>query len=104
MVVLTRDAPQDAAPGFTFAADLPRALAEAKAAAGDRYVAVLGATTAKRCLEAGELDEILVRVAPVLLGDGVRLFERPGGTNIRLEPISVTRAARVTHLWLRVVR
>jgi dihydrofolate reductase len=104
MFVLTRDAPQTAAPGFTFVADLPRAVAEAKAAAGDRYVVILGAATAKRCLAAGELDEILVHLAPVLLGDGVRLFEQPGGTSVRLERISVTPAPAVTNLWLRVAR
>jgi hypothetical protein len=57
----------------------------AKAAAGDKYVNVLSASTARQCLEAGVLDEILVLIAPVLLGAGVRLFDRPGGTNLKLE-------------------
>jgi dihydrofolate reductase len=51
-------------------------------------VSVLGANVAKQCLEAGLLDEILVHVAPVLLGDGVRLFERPNGPPVQLEPVS----------------
>lgn len=40
-----------------------------------------------KCLEAGLLDEILVHIAPVLLGDGVRLVDHPGGTKV---------------MWLRV--
>ena len=43
-------------------------------------------------------------IAPVLLGDGVRLFDHPGGTNVSLERISLTHAPRATNLWRRVVR
>jgi dihydrofolate reductase len=63
---------------------------------------IFGAATARNCLEAGLLDEILVHVAPVLIGDGVRLFDHPGGTNVHLEPIKVTHAPPVTNMWLRV--
>jgi dihydrofolate reductase len=59
---------------------------------------------ARQCLEAGVLDEIFVCIALVLLGDGVRLFDHPGGTNVTLERLSVTDAPRATNLWLRVVR
>jgi dihydrofolate reductase len=91
-------------PGVTFVNDLEGCLAAAKAAAGDKYINVLGANTAQQCLDAGVLDEILVCIAPVLLGDGVRLFDRPGGTNVKLERLSLTHAALATNLWLRVVR
>jgi dihydrofolate reductase len=67
-------------------------VATAKAAAGDQYVVVFGATTAQECLDAGLLDEILVHIAPVLLGDGVRLLDRPGGTSVKLERIGLTHA------------
>ena len=90
-------------PGVTFVCDLDSGVAAAKAAAGDRYVNVLGANTAHQCLDAGVLDEILVCIAPVLLGDGVRLFDRPGGTNVKLERLSLTHAPRATNLWLRVL-
>ena len=70
--------------------DLGSGVAAAKAAAGDKYVNILGADVARQCLEAGVLDEILVFIAPVLLGDGVRLFDHPGGTNVKLERISLT--------------
>jgi dihydrofolate reductase len=101
--VLTHHAPDTPVPGVTFVGDLDSAVAAAKAAAGDKYVNVLGANTARQCLDAGVLDEIFVCIAPVLLGDGVRLFERPGGTNVKLERIGLTQAPLATNLWLRVV-
>jgi dihydrofolate reductase len=102
--VLTHHAPDTPVPGVTFVGDLDSGVAAAKAAAGDKYVNILGANTAQQCLDAGVLDEILVCIAPVLLGDGVRLFDRPGGTNVKLERLSLTHAPRATNLWLRVVR
>jgi dihydrofolate reductase len=103
MFVLTHHPPAAPVPGFTFVTDLAGAVTAAKAAAGDGYVAVLGGRTAAACLDAGLLDEVLVHVAPVLLGDGVRLFDRPGGTAVRLEPVQLTNSSRVANLWLRVV-
>jgi dihydrofolate reductase len=88
----------------TFVDDLDTAVAAAKAAAADKkYVNVLGASVARQCLEAGVLDEILVLVAPVLLGDGVRLFERHGGEAVALERTSVSQAPLATNLWFRVI-
>ncbi len=69
-----------------------------------KYVNILGANTAAQCLDAGALDEILVCVAPVLLGDGVRLFDRPGGMKVQLERLSLTQAPQAANLWLRVLR
>jgi dihydrofolate reductase len=60
-------------------------LATEAADGGD--VVVLGANVARQCLEAGLLDEIIVHVAPVLVGEGVRLFERAGGAAVKLTPI-----------------
>ena len=68
--------------------DIRDAVRVAKEAADGRDVVVLGANVARRCLEAGLLDEIIVHVAPVLVGDGVRLFERSGGEPVKLVPIS----------------
>ncbi|MBN6039533.1 dihydrofolate reductase family protein [Amycolatopsis sp. 195334CR] len=96
--VLTHHAPAVPVPGVTFVDDLAKAVALAKAAAGGKYVNVLGADVARQCLAADELDEILVFAVPVLLGDGVRLFDHPGGTNVRLDRI------REDELWFRVVR
>jgi dihydrofolate reductase len=100
--VLTHHTPDPVPPGFTFVNDLDTGIAAAKEAAGDGYVVVLGASTAQQCLDAGLLDEILAHVAPVLLGDGVRMFDRPGGDNVRLERMSLTSSPDVTNIWLHV--
>jgi dihydrofolate reductase len=102
--VLTHHPHRTPVPGVTFVADLASGLAAAKAAAGDKYVNVLGADVARQCLAAGALDEILVCIAPVMLGDGTRLFDHPGGANVTLERLSLTPAPHATNLWLRVVR
>ena len=89
-VVLTHDAGRSSPdPNTTFAGDLESAVAAAKEAAGRQYVNVLGADVARQCIEAGLLDEILVFIAPVLLGDGVSLFARPSGPEVDLEPVEV---------------
>ncbi|MEU7914871.1 dihydrofolate reductase family protein [Microbispora bryophytorum] len=102
--VLTHDIPAAPVPGVTFVTDLGAAVEASTAAAGDKYVNVLGADVAAQCLDAGLLDEILVCVAPVMLGDGVRLFSRPGGDRVRLERISLTQVPHATNIWMRVVR
>ncbi len=102
--VLTHHVPDTAPPDVTFVPDLASGVAAAKAAAGDKYVNLLGASVGRQCLEAGLLDEIFVCVAPVLLGDGVRLFDHPGGTRVRLERIGLTHVPHATNMWMRVQR
>ncbi|HEX8857929.1 MAG TPA: dihydrofolate reductase family protein [Actinomycetes bacterium] len=102
--VLTHNPPDTLVPDVTFVGDLESGVVAARQAAGDRYVNVLGASVAKQCLEAGLLDEVLVLVAPVLLGDGTRLFDHPGGTNVKLERIRLTDTPNATNLWFRVVK
>ena len=77
---------------------IDEAVGIAKEAADGGDVVVLGANVARQCLEAGLLDEIIVHVAPVLVGDGVRLFERAGGAAVKLEPISSAEEGRMTVL------
>jgi dihydrofolate reductase len=103
-IVLTHRPPAEPVPDTTFVTDLATAVATAMAAAGDRYVNILGADVARQCLELGLVDEILVFIAPVLLGDGTRLFEHKGGTTIRLERIEEEVAPQSTTLWFRVVK
>lgn len=105
-VVLARDLASLPAlgPGVTVVDDVHEALALARAAAGDKpYVNILGAATARRVLEAGALDEVLVLVAPVLLGDGTRLFDHPGGTTVRLERLQDWSTPHANGLWYRVL-
>src|SRR5919199_4834190 len=77
---------------------IDEAVSVAKQAAGDDDVVVLGANVARQCLEAGLLDEVIVHVAPVLVGDGVRLFERIGGGPGRLQPLSSVAGGEMTVL------
>lgn len=101
--VLTHRPPEESTPDVTFVTDIDNAIDRAASAAGGKYVNILGANVARQCLEAGALDEVLVSVVPVLLGDGTRLFEHPGGRKVGLEPTSVTHVAHATNLWFRVI-
>jgi dihydrofolate reductase len=72
-----------------------------RSAAAGKNLEILGADVAAQCLQRGLVDEILVYVLPVLLGDGVR-FSPPGLPRIELEPISATPSRSVTILRFRV--
>lgn len=74
------------------------AVRQAKAAAVGKSVGVHGADTIQQCLNAGLLDEIHVDVAAVLLGSGVRLFDRLAVTPLALGNPTVTAGVGVTHL------
>jgi dihydrofolate reductase len=80
------------------------ALAQARAVAGKRDIAVCAADMAQQYLRAGLLDEIHVDLVPVLLGGGVRLFANLEGRRFDLECTRVVRSDGVTHLRYRVVR
>jgi dihydrofolate reductase len=82
--------------------DIEDAVRLAKKAADGKDVITLGANVARQCLEAGILDEIIVHVAPVLVGDGVRLFHHPGGTAVKLTPISSADEGEMTVLHYSV--
>ena len=100
--VLTHRPPDEPEPGVTFlTCDLAEAVATARAAAGGKDLEILGADVASQCLQRGLVDEVLVYVLPVLLGDGVR-FSTPGLGRIDLEPFSTTRSGSVTMLRFRV--
>jgi dihydrofolate reductase len=88
--------------GRFLAVDIEEAVAIAKRAAEGRNVVILGANVAKQCLEANLLDEVIVHITPVLLGDGVRLFDRPGGSAIKLERISISENGQLTALRFSV--
>jgi dihydrofolate reductase len=91
-------------PLVTYVTDgIESAMAQAKAAAGDRDVHVIGAYTAQRALEAGVLDEVHIHQIPVLFGGGRRLFEVLT-SRIELEIIRVIDTPEATHLRYRVRR
>jgi dihydrofolate reductase len=90
---------------FTIVTDgVESAVEKAKEAAGDRDIGVGAASIAQQCIQAGILDEIQIHLAPVLLGDGIRLFDHQGAEPIDLESMRVVEAPGVTHLRFRVVK
>ncbi|MFK4104527.1 dihydrofolate reductase family protein [Streptomyces sp. NPDC019531] len=88
---------------FTFVTDgIHSALAQARAAAGERNVDIAGgADVVRQYLREGLIDELQLHVVPALLGDGLRLFEGVGAAN--LEQIRVVETPLATHLKYRVV-
>src|SRR3954454_17555218 len=100
--VLTHQPPDEQEQGVTFlTCDLAEAVATARAAAGGKNLEILGAELASQCLQRGLVDEVLVYLLPVLIGDGVR-FSTSGLGRIDLEPFSNTQSGRVTMLRFRV--
>jgi dihydrofolate reductase len=91
-------------PSVTYVADgIVSAMAQAKAAAGERNVLVHGAYTAQRALEAGVLDELQIHQIPVLFGSGRRLFDVLP-SRIELNVVQVIDTPEATHIRYRVLR
>lgn len=93
--------PEDAEPaeGVTFLdCDVAQALEVAKRAAGEKNVEVLSPTIGRQLLERGLIDEIDLHVLPVLLGDGIRLFDNPGGSPV---PLVLVNGEPLTEVNLR---
>jgi dihydrofolate reductase len=91
-------------PLVTYVTDgIASAMAQAKAAAGERYVLVHGAYTAQRALEAGVLDELQISQIPVLFGGGRRLFDLLP-SRLELEIVRVIDTPKATHIRYRVRR
>ena len=89
-------------PLVTYVTDgIVAAMAQAKAAAGDRNVLVHGAYTAQTALEAGVLDELQIHQIPVLFGGGRRLFELLPA-RIELEIVRVVDTPVATHIRYRI--
>lgn len=92
-------------PLFIFVTDgVESAIVQAKEAAGDKVVGVGGTTIVQQCLKLGLIDEIQIDMAPILLGEGIRLFDKLGREPIELEQTGVIEGKGVTHLKYRVVK
>jgi dihydrofolate reductase len=90
---------------FTFVTEgVESAIRQAKQAAGDKDVIICTASILQQCLNAGLMDEIHMDVAPLLLGNGVRLFDHLSIKPTELESIRVVEAPGITHLGFRVLK
>jgi dihydrofolate reductase len=99
--VLTHRPPASPEPAVRYlSGDIGEAVATARDAAGDKNLEILGADVAGQCLRRGLVDEILVYVLPVLLGEGIH-FSAPGLPRIDLEPLSSKRSGAVTIMRFR---
>jgi dihydrofolate reductase len=90
-------------PAVTFLSDdLSDAVATAKDAAAGKAVIVFGGNLAAQCLRAGLLDEIVIHLVPILLGDGVRLMGTADLGPVALERRLVATSGQITDLRFAV--
>lgn len=87
---------------ITFITDgIESAVCQAKAAAGDKDVVISGASPSQQALDAGVVDEVVIYLAPSLIGSGIRLFDNFKGP-ILLDKIYSTDGPMATHVRYRV--
>lgn len=108
--VVTHDAreplPMKGGTTYIFVTDgIESALEKARAAAGDKNVGVWGgADIIRQFLKAGLLDELQIHLIPILLGDGIRLFEDLDPQGIELKRADSIETPGATHLRFEVVK
>ena len=85
-------------------AGIERAIVKAQQIAGEKTIALHGASAVQQALKAGLLDEFHLHIAHVLLGEGVRLFDHLGKEPIHLERIATLETPWATHLKFRVLK
>ena len=107
IIVLTHSPPVDVPKGnstFTFCTrGVAEAVEVAKTQAGDKDIVVHGANVTQQLLAARLVDELRLHVAPLLLGDGRRLFDRATDV-VELETIETVATAQAVHLRYRIAK
>jgi riboflavin biosynthesis pyrimidine reductase len=78
--------------------DLPGAVAKAKAKANGRMVVILGPTLGSALLRAGLVDQVLLQVAPVMIGAGVPIFADTGEPPVQLTLIHASQSGQGVNL------
>ncbi len=106
--IVTHNVPQEwvkEGSPFIFVTDgVESAVQQAKKAAGKKDVVICTPSVLQQALKAGLVDEIYIDVAPILIGDGVSLFDRVKTRPINLECIQNVQTPHVTHLGFRVIK
>ena len=98
-----RDAlPMHGGTTFVFVTEgIESALRRAREAAGDKNVHIAGgANVIQQALRAGELDELYLHIAPIVLGAGERLLQDVG--DLKMTPVTVIASPNVTHIKYRI--
>jgi dihydrofolate reductase len=96
--------PEDATPGdgVTFlSCDPAEAVRIGLAAADGKNLEVFSPTIGRQLLELGLIDEIDLHIVPVLLGDGIRLYDNPGGMPVRLHRVGESDPRSVVNVRYR---
>jgi dihydrofolate reductase len=105
--VVTHDIPAENPPGgvYRYVTDgIESALKQARAAAGDQDVCVMGgADLGRQYIAAGLIDEISIHLVPVLFGGGTRMFEDLHKGHLQLQAVDALSTPSVTHVRYRVV-
>jgi dihydrofolate reductase len=102
-VVTHRPDDEPAEGGFTFVNGLGEAIARAREAADGKDVGIGGgADVIRQALRAGHVDELSITIAPVILGDGKRLFDGFAET-VHLEHMGLLQSPLATHITYRIV-
>jgi dihydrofolate reductase len=97
-IVTHRPEEEPADKGFTFVSGVREAVEQAREAAGDKDVHVMGgADVIRQALEAELVDELTIIVAPVVLGGGKRLFEG-FSKSLELEHLGVRQSSFATFI------
>jgi dihydrofolate reductase len=106
--IVTHNPPQEwlsADSPFTFITNgVDTAIEGAKQAANGKNVLVSGSKIVQQCLNLGLLDEIHIDLVPILLSDGIRLFDKLSPKPFDLEILEILEASGVTHLKYRVLK
>lgn len=90
---------------FTFVTDgVENAVQQAKEAAGEKDVLILGADVFRQALKAGLVEELQMAIAPIILGKGLRLFEQLEELEIDLEKIRTIETDKQVEIWYKVIR
>ncbi len=104
--VVSHDVPKDVPEGgvYTFVGGgIAQALADAKSAAGDHNVSVMGgADIGQQFIRSELVDELSIHLVPILFGGGTRMFENIGDELRDLEVLEVVSGPSATHLRYRI--
>jgi dihydrofolate reductase len=106
--VVSHNIPDEIAAGgtnYTFVTDgVASAIKQAQEAAGDGFVTIAGgANVFQQALEARLVDELHLHFAPIVLGEGIRLFDNLSTLPVKLEVGKVVATSDVTHVTYRVL-
>ncbi len=108
IIILTHNPPKDVPKGkstILFVTDgIISAVSKAKELAKERYVGIGSASVAQQALRAGLVDEIYLHIAPILIGDGVKLFENIGDEAIQLRKMGSIDAEGMIHSRYEIIK